>query len=82
MTKTDTYRYEVETEVLGDYAGDYQYYFYTSGWGRQFRADIDGNWWYEATGGSLITYKTDYSGKVKVTFDTAAPWATIKKVTE
>ena len=82
MTKTDTYRYEVETEVLGDYAGDYQYYFYTSGWGRQFRADVDGNWWYEATGGSLITYKTDYSGKVKVTFDTAAPWATIKKVTE
>lgn len=82
MTQTDTYRYEVETSVLGDYAGDRQYYFYTSGWARVFRADAADNWWFEAATGSCITYKTDYAGKVKVTFDTAALWATIKKVTE
>lgn len=82
MTQTDTYRYEVETSVLGDYAGDRQYYFYTSGWLRVFRADAAGNWWFEAATGTCITYKTDYAGKVKVTFDTAALWATIKKVTE
>ena len=82
MTQTDTYRYEVETSVLGDYAGDRQYYFYTSGWARVFRADAAGNWWFEAATGSCITYKTDYAGKVKATFDTAALWATIKKVTE
>lgn len=82
MSLTDIYRHEVETEVQGDYAGDRQYYFYTSGWTRVFRADAAGNWWFESASGSCITYQTDYSGKVKVTFDAAAMWATIKKVTE
>lgn len=80
MTKTDTYRYEVETTIKGSYAGDRQYYFYTDGWARVFRADVNGCWWFESASGSCIIFKTDYSGKVKVTFDTAAPWATIKKV--
>lgn len=82
MVKTDTYHYETETEMRGDYTGSRQYYFYSSGWARVFRADEAGNWWFEAASGSCVTYKTDYNGKVKVTFDTAAPWATIKKVTE
>lgn len=81
MTKTNTYRYEVETEIQ-DYAGDRQYYFYTANWARVFRADAAGNWWFEAASGSCVTFQTDYQGKVRVTFDTAAPWATIKKITE
>lgn len=81
MTKTDTYRYEVETEIQ-DYVGDRQFYFYTAGWARVFRADTAGNWWFEAASGSCITFETDYRGKVVATFDTAAPWATIKKLTE
>jgi len=80
MTKTGTYRYEVETTINGNYAGDRQYYFYTSGWARVFRADTAGNWWFESATGSCIIFKTSYDGKVKVSFDTAAPWATIKKV--
>lgn len=80
MTKTDTYRYEVETTINGSYTGDRQYYFYTSGWARVFRADTKGNWWFESASGSCIIFKTTYDGKVKVSFDTAAPWATIKKV--
>lgn len=82
MTKTDNYHYEVETQIKGDYAGERQYYFYTGGWTRVFRADAAGNWWFEAASGSCVIFKTNYNGKVKVTFDTAAPWATIKKVTE
>lgn len=80
MTRTG-YRYTVETEIT-DYTGDRQYYFYTAGWTRQFRADTAGNWWYEATGGTCVTFNTDYRGKVLVAFDTAAPWGTIKKIIE
>lgn len=79
MTKVDTYRYEVETTINGSYAGDRQYYFYTDGWARVFRADVNGYWWFESASGSCIIFKTNYDGKVKVTFDTAAPWGTIKK---
>lgn len=80
MTKTDTYRYEVETTINGSYTGDRQYYFYTNGWVRVFRADTAGCWWFESASGSCIIFQATYDGKVKVTFDTAAPWATIKKV--
>lgn len=83
MKKADNdYRYEYEMELVNGYAGDYQYYFFSPDWAHVFRADVNGNWWFESATGSCITYKTDYAGKVKVTFDTAAPWGTIKKLTE
>lgn len=82
MIKTDSYHYEVETQIKGDYADDRQYYFYSSGWARVFRSDAAGNWWFESASGSAVIFKTDYNGKVKVTFDTAAPWGTIKRVIE
>lgn len=79
MTKVGTYRYQVETSIDGSYTGDRQYYFYTDGWARVFRADNDGKWWFESASGTCIIFKTNYDGAVVVTFDTAAPWATIKK---
>lgn len=83
MKKVDNdFRYESEMELVNGYTGDYQYYFFSPDWAHVFRADVNGNWWFESAAGSCVTYKTHYSGKVKVTFDTAAPWATIKKVTE
>jgi|UniRef100_UPI0035662A40 hypothetical protein bacD2_06450 len=87
MNKVDNdYRYECESELVDGDTKECQYYFTSSytDWvnARVFRADTAGNWWYESATGSCIIYKTDYSGKVKVTFDTAAPWATIKKITE
>ena len=81
MAQVEPYRYEVETEIA-DYAGDRQYYFYTAGWARVFRADADGNWWFESAGGSCVIFRTDYRGPVRVTFDTASLWGTIKKITE
>ena len=83
MSKVDnSYRYQSVMELVNGYAGDYQYYFFSPDWAHVFRSDVAGNWWFEAASGSCVIYKTDYSGKVKVTFDTAVPWATIKKVTE
>lgn len=77
MTRNE-YRYEIQAEQV-EYTGGRQYYFYTSGWARVFRADSEGNWWFEASGGDCATYQSDYVGKVLVTFDSAHPWATIKK---
>lgn len=83
MKKVDNdYRYEYDMELVDGYSGDYQYYFYSPDWAHVFRADTAGNWWFESATGSCVIYKTDYAGKVKVTFDTAAPWGTIKKITE
>lgn len=85
MNKVDNdYRYECESELVDGAIKEWQYYFTSSytDWERVFRADAEGKWWYESAGGSCIIYKTDYAGKIKVTFDTAAPWATIKKITE
>ena len=81
MIQTEPYHYEVETEIT-DYTGDRQYYFYTNGWARVFRADTEGNWWFESAEGSCVIFDTDYRGPVRVTFDTASPWGTIKKITE
>ena len=81
MTQTSPYHYEVETEIT-DYTGDRQYYFYTANWARVFRADAEGNWWFESASGTCIIFETDYRGPVRVTYDTASPWATIKKITE
>ena len=77
MTKVTDYRYNVLLDLTGEY--DYQYYFYSSDWLRVFRADAEGKWWFEAASGTCVTFHTDYSGEVIVTFDTAYPWGTIKK---
>ena len=86
MTLVDSqnpYRKEVEMELVAGYASDYQYYFADNiNWTPVFRSDVDGNWWFDAASGACIIYKTTYAGKVMVTFDTAALWGTIKKVTE
>lgn len=83
MNKVDNnYRYESAMELVNGYVGDYQYYFFSPDWAHVFRADVNGNWWFESAAGTCIIYKPNYAGKVKVTFDTATPWATIKKVTE
>lgn len=81
MTQTSPYHYEVETEIT-DYTGERQYYFYTANWARVFRADAEGNWWFESASGTCVIFETDYRGPVRITYDTASPWATIKKITE
>jgi len=85
MTLVDSqnaYQKEVAMELVAGYIGDRQYYFTNADWTTVFRSDNDGNWWFESAGGPCIIYTTDYAGKVKVTFDTAALWGTIKKVTD
>lgn len=74
------YRYTYTTSLAKGYTGDYQYYFYSPDWAHVFRADAEGKWWFESASGSCVTYHTDYSGPVVVTFDAAMPWATIKKI--
>lgn len=75
------YQYEYELEVVADYSGKIQYYFYSPDWVHIYRADVDGNWWFESATGGVVAFNTTYAGKVKITFDTAYPWATMKKVT-
>lgn len=79
MVKETTYRYTYNTSLAEGYTGDYQYYFYSPDWAHVFRADTEGKWWFESASGSCVIYHTDYSGPVVVTFDSALPWATIKK---
>ncbi len=76
------YQYEYEMELVSGYSGSIQYYFYSPDWAHVFRADADGNWWFESAEGGCVTFKTTYAGKVKITFDTAYPWGTMKKVTQ
>lgn len=76
------YQYEYELEVVAGYSGKVQYYFYSPDWAHIFRADAEGNWWWEAASGSVVAFNTTYGGKVKVTFDTAHPWGTMKKITQ
>lgn len=73
------YRYTINAELVSGYTGDYCYYFYTSGWARVFRGDAEGKWWFESADGACVTFKTNYSGLVTVTFDSAHHWGTIKK---
>lgn len=86
MTLADSqnpYRKQVEMELAANYAGEKMYYFANNvNWTPVFRGDKEGNWWFEAASGSCVTFTTDYAGKVMVTFDTAALWGTIKKVTD
>lgn len=77
MTKVADYRYNVSLDFTGEH--DYLYYFYSSDWAHVFRADAEGKWWFEAATGACVTFHSDYTGKVIVTFDTAYPWGTIKK---
>jgi len=76
------YQYEYEMELVADYSGKVQYYFYSPDWAHIYRADADGNWWFEAAAGAVVAFDTTYAGKVKIAFDTAYPWATMKKVTQ
>ncbi|MCC8176959.1 MAG: hypothetical protein LUC85_10455 [Bacteroidales bacterium] len=79
MTQVAPGRYEMTTEIVSGYSGDIQYYFYTDGWARVFRADAAGQWWFESATGACCAFRTDYSGKVLVTFDSTEWWATIRK---
>ncbi len=76
------YQYEYEMELVAGYSGSVQYYFYSPDWAHIFRADADGNWWFESASGACVTFQTTYAGKVKISFDTAYPWGTMKKVTQ
>lgn len=79
MTQTADYRYTWTTTLLGDYSGDYQYYFYSPDWAHVFRADNEGKWWFESASGSCIIFRPQYEGEVTVNFDTALPWAEVKR---
>ncbi len=79
MTQVSPGRYEIETELVDGYTDDIMYYFYTDGWVRVFRADADGQWWFESASGSCCTFKSGYYGKVIVTFDSTEWWASIRK---
>lgn len=78
MTR-DGYRHTQNLEVK---AGTVSYYFYTAGWARVFRADVNSYWWFESADGSVAGPSTDYSGPVEVIFDSVLPYGVIKKVTE
>lgn len=78
MTR-DGYRY---TQNLAVNAGTIAYYFYTSGWARVFRADVQAKWWFESASGDVANASTDYTGPVEVIFDSVLPYGVIKKVTE
>ena len=77
------YRKEVEMKLVDGYTGDFQYYFANNiTWNPVFRSDTEVNWWFAAASGSVISFKTNYAGKVMVTFDTAELWGTIKKIAQ
>ena len=76
MTKITDYRYTGTVSLVEGY-GDYVYCLTSPDWSCQFHGD--GKYWWIASGGANLTFHTDYSGEVIVTFDTAYPWGTIKK---
>lgn len=54
-------------------------------WSQAYRYWDDGKgcgWWFskDGAGNGEASYTTDYQGGVKITFDSAIPWATVKKV--
>ncbi|MFP5153716.1 hypothetical protein B5F24_11705 [Bacteroides clarus] len=77
MTKITDYRYTGTVSLVEGY-GDYVYCLTSPDWSCQFHGD--GKYWWIASGGANLTFHTDYSGEVIVTFDTAYPWGTIKKL--
>ena len=76
MTKITDYRYTGTVSLVEGY-GDYVYCLTSPDWSCQFHGD--GKYWWITSGGANLTFHTDYSGEVIVTFDTAYPWGTIKK---
>lgn len=79
------FRYTYTLEQDGAYTGTRQYYAAdTSTWGYILRwwSDASGCGWWEDTGGHggrVGNYESNYDGKVRITFDTAILWATVKK---
>lgn len=89
MKKTKDYHYTIFADQDGSAKPEWGRYYYFVGvtddggwdWARIFRADADGHKWYEVDGGNgALIYESDYDGKVEITFDTAIPFGTIKKV--
>lgn len=89
MKKIADYCYKIYADQDGSAKPEWGRYYYFVGvtadggwdWSRIFRADAEGHEWYETDGGSgALTYDSQYDGKVEVTFDTAIPYGTIKKV--
>lgn len=89
MQKTADYEYIGYADQDGSAKPQWGRYYYFVGvtddggwdWTRIFRADAAGHKWYETDGGSgALTYESDYDGRVEITFDTAMPYGTIKKV--
>lgn len=89
MQKTADYEYTVYADQDGSAKPEWGRYYYFVGvtddggwdWTRIFRADAEGHKWYEVDGGNgALIYESDYDGRVKITFDTAMPFGTIKKV--
>ena len=78
MTR-DGYRYSQELAVN---AGTVQYYFYTAGWARVFRASADCLYWFESARGPCAAPATEYTGPVEMIFDSVLPYGVIKKLTE
>lgn len=80
MNKVSDYRYEIETSLVSNNAAGYQYYFTSLDWTHVFRADAEGKWWFESASGACAAFDpSGYTGNLTVTFDSAFPWATIKK---
>lgn len=77
--------YEVELEQ-DDVDETHDYCFISNiNWSQAYKYWDDGNgcgWWFnkDNADGTNASYTTDYKGKVKITFDSAIPWATVKKV--
>lgn len=89
MKKVKDYHYTVFADQDGAAKPEWGRYYYFVGvtddggwdWTRIFRADAEGHKWYEVDGGNgALTYESDYDGRVEITFDTAIPFGTIKKV--
>ena len=78
------YRYTYTVKQNGNQSTHYYYAARVSDWGWVMRywSDSSGcGWWIDDAGygGSVGSYESTYEGNVLVTFDTAIPWATVKK---
>lgn len=81
--KGNIYEVELEQDDV-DETHDYCFISNTN-WSQAYKYWDDGNgcgWWFnkDNADGTNASYTTDYKGKVKITFDSAIPWATVKKV--
>lgn len=79
------YRYTYTVKQNGNQSTHSYYGARVSDWGWILRYWSDANgcgWWVDdaGSGGSVGSYESTYEGNVEVTFDTAIPWGTVKKV--